>query len=134
MTPEDVIDVLAKAAAFDQRTVGQADILAWHEILQKLDRDDALAAVTRHYAESRERIMPADVIRHARSFREDRRGREKATEPRALPSRFESDEERNLRIKEGVAHCKDVIKPVLDMLADKRRQRLEANRSAEEAS
>jgi hypothetical protein len=135
MTPEDVIDVLAKAAAFDQRTVGQADILAWHEILQKLDRADALAAVTRHYAESRERLMPADVLRHARSLREDRRGREKAAEPRALPSRYESDEERNLRIKEGVAHCKDVLQPVFDMLAEKRRKRLKADTpSAEEAS
>jgi len=134
MTPEDVIDVLAKAAAFDQRTVGQADVLAWHEILQRLERDDALAAVTRHYAESRERLMPADVLRHARSVREDRRGREKAAEPLALPSRYETDEERNLRIKEGVAQCRDVLQPVMDMLAEKRRKRLESDVVAEEAS
>jgi hypothetical protein len=133
MTPEDVIDVLAKAAAFDQRTVGQADILAWHEILQKLDRDDALAAVTRHYAESRERLMPADVLRHARSYREDRRGREKASAPLALPSRYETDEERDLRLERGLAQCKTVLGPVFDMLAEKRRKRLRGDRD-EEAS
>jgi hypothetical protein len=134
MTPEDVIDVLAKAAAFDQRTVGQADILAWHEILQKLDRDDALAAVSRHYAESRERLMPADVLRHARSCREDRRGREKAAAPLALPSRYETDEERDLRLERGLAQCKTVLGPVFDMLAEKRRKRLEGDSTAEEAS
>lgn len=134
MTPEDVIDVLAKAAAFDQRTVGQADVLAWHEILQRLERDDALAAVTRHYAESRERLMPADVLRHARSVREDRRGRERGSAPLALPSRYETDEERNIRLERGMAQCKTVLGPVFDMLAEKRRKRLEGDLDAEEAS
>jgi hypothetical protein len=121
VTPEDVIDVLAKAAAFDQRTVGQADILAWHEIVHRLEREDALEAVTRHYAESRERLMPADVIRHARAAREDRRRRELShSAVRALPSRFEADLERDVRVKEGVAHCRDVIAPVLDELARRR--------------
>lgn len=129
MTPEDVIDVLAKAAAFDQRTVGQADILAWHEILHRLERSDALEAVTRHYAESRERLMPADVVRLARMAKLDRERVERlhAAPAFALPSRFESDEERNLRIKEGVAHCKDVLQPVFDMLAARREKRREAS-------
>lgn len=125
MTPEDVIDVLTKAAAFDQRTVGQADVVAWHEVLLKVDRADALAAVTRHYTESCDRLMPADVLRHARAIREDRRGREKAAAPLALPSRYESDEERDVRLERGLAQCKAVLGPVFDMLAERRRKRLE---------
>lgn len=125
MTPGDVIDVLAKAAAFDQRTVGQADILAWHEILHRIDRADALTAVAAHYAESRERLMPADVVRLGRIARLDREraARIRTSAPLALPSRFEDDEERNLRVKEGVAHCKDVLQPVFDMLAARREAR-----------
>jgi len=73
MTPIDIANVLAKAAAFDQRTVGQADILAWHEALQDLDPADALAAVTRHYAGSEQRIMPVHVRRIATELRRQRR-------------------------------------------------------------
>jgi len=122
MTPDDVIDVLAKAAAFDQRTIGQADVLAWTEVLHSLELPDALEAVTRHYTESRERLMPADVIRHARAARDARRRRGEHAEVRALPSRFEPDEFRDIRVQAGIARCRDVLEPVLDMLADRRRK------------
>jgi hypothetical protein len=60
---EEVGLVLAKLAAFDQRTVGEVDILAWHEVISRFSLDDCLAAVTTHYTESRERAMPADISR-----------------------------------------------------------------------
>ena len=72
MNPIDTAGVLAKAAAFDQRTVGQADILAWHEALADLDAADALAAVTRHYATSEQRIMPVHVRRIATELARER--------------------------------------------------------------
>lgn len=72
MNPIDIANVLAKAAAFDQRTVGQADILAWHEALHDLDAADALAAVTRHYATSEQRIMPVHVRRIATDLARER--------------------------------------------------------------
>lgn len=131
MTPAEVAKVLAKAAAFDQRTVGEADVMAWHEILNRLEFGDALEAVTRHYTETRERLMPADVIRHARAVRDERTRAERTAAPRALPSRYEDDEERNLRIKEGVSQCRDVLKPVMDMLAAKRRLRLDEAAAAD---
>lgn len=129
MTPAEVARLLSKASAFDQRTIGELDVAAWHEILVRVDLADALAAVTRHYTETRERLMPADVVRHARSIREDRRGKETDSHPEmlALPSRFETDEERNVRIKAGVSQCRDVLQPVMDMLAAKRAARLEAS-------
>jgi hypothetical protein len=120
---EQVIDVLAKAAAFDNRKVGEVDVLAWHEVIGRYDVSDALAAVTRHYTETRDRLMPADLMRHMKTIREERSRAQKAAAPLALPSRFETDEERDVRIKQGLAQCQDVLKPVFDMLAARREKR-----------
>lgn len=72
MTPGDTARVLAKAAAFDQRTVGQADVAAWHEALSDVDATDALAAVTRHYAANEQRLMPVHVRRIAADLARER--------------------------------------------------------------
>ena len=77
MTPEETARVLAKCAAFDRRTVGRADVLAWHEVLGGLDVGDALAAVTRGYATNRDWIMPSDVVSHAADIRRERVRRER---------------------------------------------------------
>jgi hypothetical protein len=90
VTPHEIGMVLAKAAIFDQRNVGDSDILAWHEILKEVDVRDALDAVGRHYCDSRERIMPTDILRliptmrHARQQQEHpcpRCGRVRSHEP-----------------------------------------------------
>lgn len=73
MTPADTAKVLAKAAAFDQRTIGRADIAAWHEALSDLDVDVALEAVTRHYRRRTDRLMPAHVHEHAAEIYRERR-------------------------------------------------------------
>jgi len=72
MTPAETAKVLAKAAAYDQRTVGEADVLAWHEIVGDLDFQDALAAVARHYAETDRRLMPVHLRNHANRVRLER--------------------------------------------------------------
>lgn len=77
MTPGDAARVLAKAAAFDQRTVGDADIAAWAEALDDIDLGDALAAVTRHYSTSTDRLMPVHVIRIAADLVRARRRAER---------------------------------------------------------
>ena len=114
MTPDDVIDVLTKCAAFDQRTIGETDVMAWHEVIGRYDRADALAAVTRHYTESSQRAMPADILRHARAVRDERRRLEAKTAPRALPSRFEDDIERDSRVREGVQQCRDILTAIVE--------------------
>lgn len=82
MTPGDTARILTKAAAYDNRTIGEADIAAWHEIIGYLDVRDCLAAVTAHYAEQRDRAMPADIRRLAIGIRDDRNRRERqAIEP-----------------------------------------------------
>lgn len=109
MTHDDVVDVLAKVAAYDQRTVGQADVLAWHEALSDVDRSAALTAVTRHYRESTDRLMPAHIRRLARTIRDERRRLGAKAAPRELPSRFETDAERDDRMARGVAEVQAVL-------------------------
>lgn len=79
MTPAEVIDVLTKCAAYDQRTVGEGDVLAWYEILDRTDVADAFAAVRLHYAESRDRAMPADIRKLAIGIRDARQARDRQT-------------------------------------------------------
>lgn len=84
MNPAEVSQVLAKAAAFDLRTVGQADVLAWLEAIGDLDVDDALAAVTRHYRDTTEWLKPAHIRQLVDDIqRERRRARREAAEERA---------------------------------------------------
>ena len=102
MTPQDVGRLLAKAAAFDQRTVGDVDVLAWCEAIGDLDAADALAAVSRFYATVTERrIMPGDVRTLAAEIdRERRRQQREAIEAEqrpALDDRPLTDRRREIR-------------------------------------
>lgn len=72
MTPAETARVLAKAAAFDARTIGEADVLAWHEAIGDLAFADSLEAVTLHYRATGDRLMPADVRDHAKRIRMER--------------------------------------------------------------
>lgn len=117
MTPAETARVLAKASAFDQRTVGQADVLAWHEALADLDFADAMAAVTRHYADHTERIMPAHIRRAVVAARNSR---PHPHEVRELPSRYEEDAARNERLKRGLASVRDVLGSLREQLEARR--------------
>lgn len=67
MTPAEAALVLAKAASFDNRTVGREDSKSWAEALHGLDLQRCMDAVIKHYSESTDRIMPAHVRRLART-------------------------------------------------------------------
>lgn len=60
-TETDVL--LSVAAAFDYRTIGEADTHAWHAALYDLDFTTAREAVIAHYRRTDDRITPAQ-IRH----------------------------------------------------------------------
>lgn len=115
MTPQETALVLAKCAAFDQRTVGGADVSAWFEVLGRLEFQDALDAVARHYSETRDRAMPSDILAHGRRIRDERT--RSPHEIRALPSRFESDEVRAVRMRNGLALVAEVLQPIMSRLA-----------------
>lgn len=119
MTPAETAKLLAKASAFDQRTVGTADVAAWHEVLADVDFTDALVAVSRHYAEHVERLMPAHVRAHVKTIRAQRRAVEHH-EVLALPGRFDPDPGRDARIARGLSRCSAILAPLLAELASRR--------------
>lgn len=73
MKETEVLALLTKMAAYDQRTIGEADVAAWHEVLpDEVGIVDALASVPAHYTRSRDRMMPADVIDAVTAVRRER--------------------------------------------------------------
>jgi hypothetical protein len=73
VTPADAAELLTLCAAFDRRTVGEADARAWAAALNAIPLDDdARAAVARHYAETDRWITPAHVIQQRAKIRRDR--------------------------------------------------------------
>jgi hypothetical protein len=92
MKPSEAAVILAKIAAYDRRTVGEADAQAWAEALDgHVTVADALQAVTDHFTESRDWIMPVDVIKRAAKFR---RARIQAAGLPDFPSDLTAAEER----------------------------------------
>jgi hypothetical protein len=57
----ETTQALALAQAFDNRTVGEVNIRAWHAVLGDADAADVMAAIKNHYAETTEWIMPAHI-------------------------------------------------------------------------
>lgn len=76
MTIEEAIDLLSLAAAYDRRTIGESDAVAWHAALDDIAFGEAQAAVIAHYRDSRDWLMPADVRRRVKAARRDRLDRE----------------------------------------------------------
>lgn len=71
--------MLAQMQAYDQRTVGESDVIAWHSLLSDAPFEDCQEAVRRHYAEHTERIMPAHVRRLVRDIHGEREAAARAT-------------------------------------------------------
>lgn len=61
MNLEDAGRVLAVAAAYDRRTIGKADLLAWADALDDLDPTECITAIRAHYREQTAWCMPAHV-------------------------------------------------------------------------
>lgn len=122
MNKSEVAMLLAAASGRDQRTIGDADVLAWHEDIGELPYELAQEALRRHYRESTERLMPAHIWRQVRRIRDERRGKELPAAARALPSRYEDDVTRDLRVRAGVAKCREVLGPVMARLAAARKR------------
>jgi len=72
MNLTETTQALALAQAFDLRTVGEADVLAWHSVLGDAPAADVMEAIRRHYAEHTERVMPAHVRRTIRDIERER--------------------------------------------------------------
>lgn len=75
MNKAEVAELLTLIAAFDRRTIGDADVEAWHLVLGDLDAVDCADAIREHFTESREWLMPADVRTRAVNAKRRREGR-----------------------------------------------------------
>lgn len=114
MNRSQIALLLTAIAGRDQRTIGDADVLAWHQDVGDLAYDDALAAVTRHFRESTDRIMPAHIRRIVRIIHDEQRAH---TAVAALPpGKFDADPDRDERLARNVAK----IRELLDEIAAKR--------------
>lgn len=77
MNRNDVIDVLAVVAAATRRTVGEADVAVWQEIIGELDKELALRAVRDLLRDKPDTWMqPGHVYQQARAIRRDELERE----------------------------------------------------------
>lgn len=108
MTRSEIAKILALAAARDRRTVGRADVAAWTTDLAGITYDEAEEAVSRHFRETTDWLMPAHIIAHVKDIRAEAM-RRRPHEVRALPSRWEPDEQRAARAKAGHELCMAVI-------------------------
>jgi hypothetical protein len=61
VTRSEVATLLAKCAAYDRRTIGDADVAAWFDALVDVPFADASAAVTEHYTRTSVWIGVAEV-------------------------------------------------------------------------
>lgn len=66
--------ILTKASAYDRRTVGRGDCEAWAEAMTHgaIRLPDALEAVSQHYTESANWLMPVHVIQRVAQIRKAR--------------------------------------------------------------
>jgi hypothetical protein len=118
MTPGEAARLLAACAMYDFRTVEKADGIAWHHVIGDLDFDDAMEAVRRHYQNSTDRMMPAHVRQGVKAIRAERR-RQEPSEALALPSPFEEDMNRQVRMEAGAAGVREVLARITSHLDQK---------------
>jgi hypothetical protein len=77
VTPDDIIDILSIAAAVDRRTVGESDVILWHELIGDLPKDLAQQAVIGHLREQPGVwLEPGHVVAGVRVIRREQAYRE----------------------------------------------------------
>jgi hypothetical protein len=75
----ETADLLTAMSAFDRRTIGDGDVIAWQAVLSDASFGDCLEAVKRYYAEHTEWMMPAHVRRLVRDIVGEREAMARAT-------------------------------------------------------
>lgn len=80
MNESEIAIMLGHVASYDRRTIGETDVLAWHAALKDLDLEDAIEAIVEHYSESRDWMMPVDVLNGCHRIDRRRRGKQRAAE------------------------------------------------------
>jgi hypothetical protein len=68
----EIATILGLCASYDRRTVGEADVAAWLQVLGNLRYEDASEAIVLHYTRTREFIMPSEIIAEVKRIRNKR--------------------------------------------------------------
>lgn len=68
MNLSETARLLSAMSAYDRRTVGDGDVIAWQAVLPDAAFEDCLEAVKQHYAEQTDWMMPAHVRRAVRDM------------------------------------------------------------------
>lgn len=76
MNFSETSDLLTYVARVDNRRHDDATVIAWQGLLADLDARDATTAVTQHFQESTEYLMPVHIRRRAERIRIERQRRE----------------------------------------------------------
>lgn len=72
MNLQETAKLLGVMASVDRRKVGQADVLVWNGFLRDYSYRDCEQAVLGFFRDSREWLMPADVVQRVRQIRAER--------------------------------------------------------------
>ena len=79
MNRAEAAQLLGAMAAFDRRTVGDADVIAWQAVLDDVPFADALEAVKQHYREGEAWLMPVHVRKAVRAMQAEREAAARST-------------------------------------------------------
>ncbi len=76
MNKSETAALLAMCAVYDNRTIGEADVIGWQAVLADIELEDARRAVVAFYSsETERRIMPAYVKKQVAQIRNERAAR-----------------------------------------------------------
>jgi hypothetical protein len=100
VTPEETGKLLGICAAYDRRTVGEADVIAWYRVTGDLPYTGCEAAVIAWYTTHREWIMPADIrgaVKRAQHAAEDHASIGELLDPAAYQAKIAAADSAFLR-------------------------------------
>lgn len=72
MNRSEAATILALCASYDRRTIGEADVAAWIQVIGDLRFQDVSQAIVGHYSRSRDFVMPSEIRTEVRRIRDDR--------------------------------------------------------------
>lgn len=80
MNRAETAQLLAMMQTYDQRTVGETDVIAWHSAVGDLQFSECGTAVIGHYRDHTDRVMPANVREAVQAARRAAAGEERQAE------------------------------------------------------
>lgn len=75
----ETTQALALAQAFDNRTVGEMNIRAWHAVIGDCDYRDVVQAIQEHYGSTTDWVMPAHILGRVAVMKQKRAAAERDT-------------------------------------------------------